>query len=86
MSVKDVGGGGYASSGQGSATPAGYASSGQGGTIHAGYGGVSVGVGGGVGAAPGQPVFTSDGSFVVPAGVTSIRAVCVGHSTNTPDV
>lgn len=30
-------------------------------------------------AAPGQQVFTADGSFVVPAGVTSISALCVGH-------
>lgn len=33
---------------------------------------------GGVVAPPGQQVFTADGSFVVPAGVTSISAVCVG--------
>lgn len=30
-------------------------------------------------AAPGQQVFTADGSFVVPAGVTSISALAVGH-------
>lgn len=38
-----------------------------------------VGVVAGATAPKGQQVWTADGSFVVPAGVTSISAVCVGH-------
>ncbi|WP_426050615.1 hypothetical protein [Brevundimonas sp. SL161] len=39
--------------------------------------------GGGAVALPGQQLFTSDGSFVVPAGVTSICAVAIGAGGNT---
>ena len=36
-------------------------------------------------AAPGQQVFTSSGTFTVPAGVTSICAVAVGRGQNGVD-
>lgn len=33
--------------------------------------------------APGQQVFTANGTFVVPSGVTSISAVCIGMGANS---